>query len=50
LRFYIKLQNTTSDIKEKIIQDLVNNKYSQFVNTASGELDVSVYFASFIPK
>ena len=45
LRFYFKLQNTSPEIKNKIIQELVNNKYSAFVNSAEGEVELTTYFA-----
>ncbi len=45
LRYYFKFQYTTSEIRKKIIQELINNKYSTFVNTSEGEVDVTVYFA-----
>jgi Lrp/AsnC family transcriptional regulator, leucine-responsive regulatory protein len=45
LRFYFKLQFISPEIREKIIQELVNNKFSTFVNSAEGEVELSAYFA-----
>jgi len=43
LRFYIKLQYTPPDIKEKIIQSLVESNFSMAVNIVEGKYDLTVY-------
>jgi len=45
VRFYFVLQYTTPEIKKKIIEELVNSKYSLYVNICEGQIDLSVYFA-----
>ncbi|UCB58727.1 MAG: Lrp/AsnC family transcriptional regulator [Thermoplasmatales archaeon] len=44
-RFYFILQYQTPDIKNNIIKDLIENKYSLFVTKNEGQIDLSVYFA-----
>jgi DNA-binding Lrp family transcriptional regulator len=44
-RFYFILQYLTPEIKNNIIKDFVQSKYSLFVATAEGQIDLSVYFA-----
>jgi DNA-binding Lrp family transcriptional regulator len=44
-RFYFILQYQTPDIKNNIIKDLVESKYSLFVTKNEGQIDLSVYFA-----
>lgn len=45
LRLYLKLQYTTLEIRNKIIQELVDNIFSIFVNSCEGDVEISVYFA-----
>ena len=44
IRYYFVLQYATPEIKKKIIEELVKNKYSMFVNTSEGQIDLSAYF------
>jgi Lrp/AsnC family transcriptional regulator for asnA, asnC and gidA len=43
LRFYLKLQYTPPDIKYKIIQSLVESKFSMSVCIVEGKYDLTVY-------
>lgn len=44
IRYYFVLQYATPKIKDEIIKDLVQNKFSMFVNTNEGQIDLSAYF------
>ena len=44
-RYYFIFQYLTQDIKSNIIKELVDSKYSLFVVTAEGQIDLSAYFA-----
>ncbi|UCB59188.1 MAG: AsnC family transcriptional regulator, partial [Thermoplasmatales archaeon] len=44
IRYYFVLQYATPEIKDEIIKDLVQNKFSMFVNTNEGQIDLSAYF------
>ena len=43
-RFYFVFQYATPSIRKKMVEELVNNKYSMFVNSCEGQIDLSVYF------
>jgi DNA-binding Lrp family transcriptional regulator len=43
LRFYIKLQYTPPDIKERIVQFLIESKFSMAVNIVEGKYDLTIY-------
>jgi DNA-binding Lrp family transcriptional regulator len=43
LRFFIKLQYTPPDIKEKIIKTLIESKFSMSVGIVEGKFDLVVY-------
>jgi DNA-binding Lrp family transcriptional regulator len=45
LRYYFVLQYATPDVKNRIIEELVDNKHSLFVNSAEGQIDLFAYFA-----